>query len=67
MLMYFHCLDADKLWFMLVDPQALIWFGDSTWIVLSYGSKMVDWYQYYLCSIQIMSSRHQVTPNFAVE
>ena len=39
MLMYFHCLDADKLWFMLVDPQALIWFGDSTWIVLSYGLK----------------------------
>jgi len=26
---------TDKLWFMLIDPQVLIWFWESTWTVLS--------------------------------
>ena len=45
-LMYFHCLDTDELWFLLIDPLALIWFQirESTWMVVI-ASKMVDWYQ----------------------
>jgi len=31
-----HFIDTDELWFMLIDPQALIWFWETTMTVLSY-------------------------------
>jgi len=36
---YFYCLDTDELWFMLIDLQALTWFWESTWTVISYCLK----------------------------
>jgi len=31
-----YFIDTDELWFMLIDPQALIWFWETTMTALSY-------------------------------
>ena len=66
MLMYFHCLDTDKLWFMLINPRALILFRESTWTVLIYCLKNgTNLFYFYHCSVEMMSS-HQVLSTWYV-
>jgi len=52
--MYFHFIDTDELWFMLIDPQGLIWFWESyclkngRLVLVSYPKRglgmKLDWY-----------------------